>query len=187
MWSTQNQAEKTVRAFWKAEPVSVAIGWDEFCVGVKGQSNMEIAGFLRNLCQQSVLIEILAGKALIKIGGLVCWPVLVKLWIAEYFVGQTDSGRKGPKSNGKQPKRSNKVPKAWPKCKRLFEILTFGRLAWKQPPFKESVTAHQIVILNNRKCLGLKAMYRINCPELENFVVNSSNHPTGNVRSKGQR
>jgi len=29
--------------------VSVAIGWDELRVGVKGYSNLEIAGFLRNL------------------------------------------------------------------------------------------------------------------------------------------
>jgi len=31
--------------------VYVAIYWDDLWLGVKGQSNLEIAGFLRNLCR----------------------------------------------------------------------------------------------------------------------------------------
>ena len=33
----------------RTEPVSVARDWDELWLGVKSLSNMEIAGFLRNL------------------------------------------------------------------------------------------------------------------------------------------
>jgi len=33
----------------KTAPVSVAIDWDELWLGVKSLSNLEIAGFLRNL------------------------------------------------------------------------------------------------------------------------------------------
>ena len=36
-------------AYWKTEPVYVAKYWDDLWLGVKGQSNLEIAGFLRNL------------------------------------------------------------------------------------------------------------------------------------------
>jgi len=36
-------------ACWKTEPVSVEKDWDDLWLGVKGQSNLEIAGFLRNL------------------------------------------------------------------------------------------------------------------------------------------
>jgi len=31
------------------EPVYVAVYWDDLLLGVKGQSNLEIAGFLRKL------------------------------------------------------------------------------------------------------------------------------------------
>lgn len=33
----------------KTEPLSVARAWDELWLGVKSLSNLEIAGFLRNL------------------------------------------------------------------------------------------------------------------------------------------
>ena len=33
----------------RPEPVPVAKGWDELLLGVKSQSNLDIAGFLRNL------------------------------------------------------------------------------------------------------------------------------------------
>ena len=35
--------------FLRTEPVYVAKYWDDLWLGVKGQSNLEIAGFLRNL------------------------------------------------------------------------------------------------------------------------------------------
>jgi len=36
MWSNQNQVKNILQLFWKTEPVSVAIGSDEFWLGVKG-------------------------------------------------------------------------------------------------------------------------------------------------------
>jgi len=48
-WSNYNQVEEGVIAFWRTEPVPVAKGWDELLLGVKGQSNLEIASSLRKL------------------------------------------------------------------------------------------------------------------------------------------
>lgn len=39
----------------RTEPVPVAIGLDELCQGVKGQSNLEIAGIPRNIFWYVVL------------------------------------------------------------------------------------------------------------------------------------
>lgn len=35
--------------YWRTELVSVEKDWDDLLLGVKGQSNSEIAGFTRNL------------------------------------------------------------------------------------------------------------------------------------------
>ena len=40
---------KKGKSFWRAELTSVAIDADELRLGVKGQSNLEIAGSPRNL------------------------------------------------------------------------------------------------------------------------------------------
>ncbi len=45
-------------------------------------------------------------------------------------------------SKGKQPRPSVKVPKYSLSGKRCGNTQTARRLAWKQPSFKESVTAH---------------------------------------------
>ena len=34
---------------WRTEPTIVAILGEDLCLGVKGQTNLELAGFLRNL------------------------------------------------------------------------------------------------------------------------------------------
>ena len=44
--------------------MSVENGWDEVWVAVKFQTNLEIAGSLRNSFRASVDIEILGGRAL---------------------------------------------------------------------------------------------------------------------------
>ena len=36
---------------WRTELTSVAIGGDDLHVGVKSQTNLEIAGFLRKVCR----------------------------------------------------------------------------------------------------------------------------------------
>jgi len=46
--------KKFPKGFWRTELVSVAIDLDELCIGAKDESNVEIAGFPRNLSEQSV-------------------------------------------------------------------------------------------------------------------------------------
>jgi len=49
--------------------VSVASDWDNLYLGGKVYSNLEIAGFLRNLFSRVFLIEFLMGKVLNLCGG----------------------------------------------------------------------------------------------------------------------
>ena len=49
--------------------MSVEKGWDEVWVAVKFQTNLEIAGSLRNLFRGSLGIENLGGRALFGRGG----------------------------------------------------------------------------------------------------------------------
>jgi hypothetical protein len=48
---------------WRTEPVYVEKCWDELWVGVKGQSNREIARTPRNAFRSSVGIESYGGRA----------------------------------------------------------------------------------------------------------------------------
>ena len=48
----------------------VAKYWDDLWLGVKGQSNLEIAGSPRNSFRASLLIESRGGRALDRLGGL---------------------------------------------------------------------------------------------------------------------
>ena len=49
---------------WRTEPGSVAIDLDDLWLGVKFQSNSEIAGSPRNIFRDSVVIELYEGRAL---------------------------------------------------------------------------------------------------------------------------
>jgi len=48
-WSNQEQLEAGVKTQWRSEPVIVAKLSDDFWLGVKCQSNSDIADFLRKL------------------------------------------------------------------------------------------------------------------------------------------
>lgn len=48
-WSSYGQVEKKINLFGRTELVTVAKVWDDLLLGVKGQTNLEIAGFLRNV------------------------------------------------------------------------------------------------------------------------------------------
>jgi len=48
-WSSYEQVEKKINIFGRTELVAVAKAWDDLLLGVKGQTNLEIAGFLRNV------------------------------------------------------------------------------------------------------------------------------------------
>ena len=54
---------------WRSEPTNVEKLGDELWVGVKGQSNLEIAGSPRNSFRASVVVEICGGRALNGLGG----------------------------------------------------------------------------------------------------------------------
>ena len=53
---------------WRTEPISVEKGLDEVWVGVKFQSNVEIAGSPRNSFRASLREKIAGGRALIRRG-----------------------------------------------------------------------------------------------------------------------
>jgi len=48
-WSSQEQFEFLLKLKRRNEPVVVAKPWDDFWLAEKFQSNLEIAGFMRNL------------------------------------------------------------------------------------------------------------------------------------------
>ena len=57
-----------VKTTWRSEPVLVENSLDELRVGVKGQSNSEIAGSPRNIFRYSLAQESAGGKALDGLG-----------------------------------------------------------------------------------------------------------------------
>ena len=55
---------------WRTEPVSVEKDLDELRVGVKGQSNWEIARTPRNVFRNSVVVSLLEVELPIGLGGV---------------------------------------------------------------------------------------------------------------------
>jgi len=55
---------------WRTAPTVVEKAVDELWVGVKGQTNLEIAGSLRNIFRYGLRIQINGGRALNGLGGL---------------------------------------------------------------------------------------------------------------------
>ena len=53
---------------WRIEPTNVEILGDELWIGVKGQSNSEIAGSPRNIFRYSLGKLTMAGRALDRLG-----------------------------------------------------------------------------------------------------------------------
>ena len=53
---------------WRTELVSVEKLWDELWIGVKCQSNTEIAGSPRNSFRASLMVKSIGGRALIGLG-----------------------------------------------------------------------------------------------------------------------
>ena len=67
----------------------VAKYWDDLWLGVKGQSNLDIAGFPRNIFRYSVevvknLTLKVRGRALVVLGGSLTLPTTKKLRIRTY-------------------------------------------------------------------------------------------------------
>ena len=61
---------------WRTEPVSVEKGLDELWVGVKGQSNWEIARTPRNVFRDSLGSCLREVKLLIGCGGFIACQIL---------------------------------------------------------------------------------------------------------------
>ena len=60
----------------------VAKYWDDLWLGVKGQSNLDIAGFPRNIFRYSVgVVKKVWGRALVVLGGSLTLPTTKKLRI----------------------------------------------------------------------------------------------------------
>ena len=58
---------------WRSEPTNVEKLGDELWVGVKGQSNLEIAGSPRNSFRASLLLQSGGGRALDRLGGFTAY------------------------------------------------------------------------------------------------------------------
>ena len=70
--------------------MSVEKGWDEVWVAVKFQTNLEIAGSLRNLFRGSLGIKNLGGRALFGLGAHHGLPTSDKLRMPSIHVRESD-------------------------------------------------------------------------------------------------
>ena len=73
--------------------MSVEKGWDEVWVAVKFQTNLEIAGSLRNLFRGSLGIKNLGGRALFGLGGHLALPNSDKLRMPDIYTRESDCER----------------------------------------------------------------------------------------------
>lgn len=90
---------------YEADPVSVAKLQNDLWVGVIGLSNSVIAGSPRNVSKHGLIHKV----------GVVCaytGRCKVRRGLRQFLQeGETDVGREGPTSRGKQPRSQIKVPK----------------------------------------------------------------------------
>ena len=67
--------------------MSVENGLDELWIGVKGQTNLEIAGTPRNIFRYSVWFCLSGGRALIRLGGFTAYQPLTNSECYEIYSG----------------------------------------------------------------------------------------------------
>ena len=91
-WSTHGQVEAEIVSQWRTEPVHVEKCSDDLWVGVKGQSNQEIARTPRNAFRCSVVSSVMEVELPIGLGGFTAYQPLtnsechytaaaVRLWV----------------------------------------------------------------------------------------------------------
>ena len=88
---------------WRTERVSVEKDFDDLWVGVKGQSNREIARTPRNVLRYSVGVEVVGGRATNRTRGCQSLPNPDELRMPTAIHGSEAWGAKVPGREGKNP------------------------------------------------------------------------------------
>ena len=95
---------------WRSEPVSVEKDLDDLWVGVKGQSNWEIARTPRNAFRGSVAVESCGGRATDRTRGSHILPNPDELRMPLDIRGSEAQGAKVLRREGKNPDRQLRSP-----------------------------------------------------------------------------
>ena len=90
---------------WRTEPLRVEKRSDELRVGVKGQSNPEIARSLRNAFRCSVVYECAGGRALIGLGPFTGYQTQTNSEYRYMLSGSEGAGDKIRVREGNNPDR----------------------------------------------------------------------------------
>ena len=96
---------------WRTEPVHVEKCLDDLWVGVKGQSNWEIARTPRNAFRSSVEVSLIRGRATNRTRGSQILPNPDELRMLINILGSEGMGAKVHVREGKNPDHTAKVPK----------------------------------------------------------------------------
>ena len=95
---------------WRPEPTNVEKLGDDLWVGVKGQSNSEIARTPRNVFRYSVAIECDGGRALIGLGPFTGYQPQTNSECHYMFCGSEGVGAKVHVREGNNPDRQLRSP-----------------------------------------------------------------------------
>ena len=90
---------------WRTEPTKVENLGDELWIGVKGQSNVEIAGSPRNIFRYGLGIEFHGGRALIGLGGSPAYQPQSNSECRENIAGRQTAGDNVRSQKGNNPDR----------------------------------------------------------------------------------
>ena len=85
--------------------MSVEKGWDDLWIGVKGQSNSEIAGSPRNSFRASLEVKSCGGRALNGLGGFTAYRSLSNSECRQLILGSQTMGDKVHSQEGNSPDR----------------------------------------------------------------------------------
>ena len=88
---------------WRSEPVDVEKSWDDLWVGVKGQSNSEIARTPRNAFRCSLKYSVIEVELLVGCGGFITYQILSNSECYDMFLRSEGRGAKVTVREGKNP------------------------------------------------------------------------------------
>ena len=95
---------------WRSEPVDVEKSWDDLWVGVKGQSNSEIARTPRNAFRCSADDSYIEVELLIGCGGFTAYQFLTNSECYIMFTNSEGLGAKVQVREGKNPDHQLRSP-----------------------------------------------------------------------------